>query len=103
MTPLMHAVKYGSLETVEALLELGASVHAKDTWLYTPLHFAALRESESMIKVLLKFGAQPHRGSGRGRFSPFDLVEGRADLILAMGGPKVKGDDVRRFKRNELR
>ena len=55
-TALMLAAGEGQMEAVKVLLELGASVEAKDSAGFTPLHYAAgafWQESTEIVELIL--------------------------------------------------
>ena len=56
-TTLMIAAKYGTAETVGALLEAGANANARDVNGSTALMFAAMYGTAEMVKLLLDAGA----------------------------------------------
>ena len=58
-TPLLIAVREGLLATSERLISQGAQVNAYNTQGYTALHLAILADDLAMIRLLLKFGADP--------------------------------------------
>jgi ankyrin repeat protein len=57
--PLLEAAGSGHVETVQALLDLGASVNARDSHGRTALHQAAIEFRPEVAKVLLERGADP--------------------------------------------
>ncbi|MCX2833349.1 ankyrin repeat domain-containing protein [Microbulbifer thermotolerans] len=71
-TALMYAAQYNNIESVRALIEVGADVNA-ETYIpddrclyrirtsgYTPLHYAARYASHDLIQLLLDAGALPY-------------------------------------------
>ncbi|KAA8892763.1 ankyrin repeat-containing domain protein [Sphaerosporella brunnea] len=58
-TPLIHAAHFGNLEIVQALLQHGAAVDAKDLDGWTPLLWASQWGHEGVVRVLLDHGADP--------------------------------------------
>ncbi|KAJ8668248.1 hypothetical protein QAD02_009911 [Eretmocerus hayati] len=52
-TPLHFATRYGFVETVKCLLNLGADMMIADSRKLTPLHLAHLQENEKIIDLLL--------------------------------------------------
>jgi ankyrin repeat protein len=61
-TPLMQAINLGEVEIVQVLLEAGADIHFSPYFEDTPLGLAALTENLEIVKLLLKFGANPDNG-----------------------------------------
>ena len=56
-TPLHEAASLGRLEKVQALVQSGASVEARDNERHTPLHLAAQRGHREVVQVLIAAGA----------------------------------------------
>jgi len=57
--PLLNdAVDYGAEEFVKLLLEKGANVNSKDAEGNTPLQIAVKSNNQSMIQLLMKYGAK---------------------------------------------
>jgi len=56
-TPAHHAAKYGELEALRCLVELGADTDAKTNQGATPLHFAAAFGELEIVTFLLSKGA----------------------------------------------
>ena len=63
-TPLHKAVEEGNLESIRALIEAGADVHAKDEDGQTPLH---QRGNAEAVRVLIAAGADVHAKDNEGR------------------------------------
>jgi ankyrin repeat protein len=57
ITPLHIAVSKGDQNIVEALLEKGANVEAKDKDGYNPLHIAVTKQNQKIVEALLEKGA----------------------------------------------
>ena len=57
ITPLHCAVKHGSKEVFQCLLEHGADVMARDTDNETPLHWSAKKGNKEVIQCLIEHGA----------------------------------------------
>lgn len=58
-TPLHQAANKGHSESVQALLDCGATVNSRDRNDVTPLHLAALHGHEGALATLLEHGASP--------------------------------------------
>ncbi len=59
-TALLRACKEENLEKVELLLERGASSDIKDHRENSPLNIAIFAKNPQLIKMLIKYGADPH-------------------------------------------
>ncbi len=57
MSNLHRAVIYNKEEVVLKLLEYGADINMKDSWGWTPLHWARFLGSKSLGNILLAHGA----------------------------------------------
>lgn len=72
-TPLTAAACYNHADIVKFLVrECGADVNAQNGRGGTALHYAAINESPSMIKILLKLGADPTL-KNNDEFTPVDI------------------------------
>ena len=81
LTPLIFAVKSGSLEVVRYLLEHGADVnslafHALAYKGWSALHEAAYKNHPEIVKLLLKYGADPYLKANK-KFTALDLAKQR--------------------------
>lgn len=74
-TSLVHRVRWGDLDRVEALLDLGASVHSEDNEGNTALCFAR----EEIVKMLVRHGAQIEYRNEKGLTPLMQLGRGKAD------------------------
>ncbi|XP_055349680.1 transient receptor potential cation channel subfamily A member 1-like [Paramacrobiotus metropolitanus] len=54
LTPLHHAAQHGFASCCEALIRMGASLHAKDKQSRSPLHHAAANGRYNTVKALLR-------------------------------------------------
>lgn len=105
-TQLQRAAMRQQADTVDALLEQGASVGAENHRKRTALHYAVLRgEPESdnslrMVRALLAHGADPNHTDDTGR-APIDLAieRGTHDVVRAL---LANGADPNRIDRNGL-
>lgn len=68
ITPLMLAVTFGPLEVVQALIDAGADVNARDLRGMTPLIYSVSSETQdaAIVKLLLAKGADPDVKSNAG-------------------------------------
>ena len=88
-TPLHHAAGFGSLETVELLLDKGAEVNAKNRRRSTPLHWAI--HDGARVRLLLSHGAAINAKQVEDRTPLYQaavLANGNSvlRLLLAKGG-----------------
>ena len=105
-TPLQRAAMSQQADTVDALLDQGASVGAENHRKRTALHYAVLRRepqsdySLRMVRALLAHGADPNHTDNRGR-APIDLAieRGTHDVVRAL---LANGADPNRIDRNGL-
>ena len=72
---LMVAAAHGHTDTVQALLDAGADVNAKDVTGWTALHAAAFKGDPEIVQLLLDHGAIPGKASWFLR-SPSGMEEG---------------------------
>ena len=117
-TALHTASAGGELKIVNAILEAGANIHAKDSYGATPLHWAAESGHVKVVKALLEAGsdidARDNYGytalywakrEGRSAIEQV-LVEAGADPTKATVGPTNRqygygcGDDWRDSRQN---
>ena len=89
---LIQAASSGLLDRAEILLHFGANVNIRDENGFTPLHVAAIRQNEPMLKLLLKAGADRHAKNKRGQTAS-DFT--RRPQLLAL----LNADDSRRASR----
>ena len=95
-TPLLAAADQGHVESVSALLEAGANVHASSSNGRTALYGAALKGNIEVLRVLLTAGANVDQGRSDGGWTPLisaaeyghvnilhALIEAGANLDLA--------------------
>jgi len=59
MTPIMYAIHYSMIESLETIINAGASIEETDEAGYSPLAYAVHRHMEKCVKVLLDAGAKP--------------------------------------------
>lgn len=101
-SPLIHAARTGSLDTIKVLLDAGADVNQPgptgDGWNATPLQHAILARQSGAVRLLLDRGADPNRVAGPNAPAPLLLAAGDTDptfvhLLLAHGAnPAVEGE-----------
>ena len=77
LTPLHLAVMSDDIKSAKMLIFAGANVKEKDKQNWTPLHHAALRANESMIRLLLSYGADR---------SAKTIYDGTYENILKLAG-----------------
>lgn len=89
-TALAIAVRTGSVEAVNLLLEAGSDVHRAVKSGDTPLHQAVDAEDEPMVRLLVSRGANPNVFSKEGRSALFRAASlgngGLCDLLIQAGG-----------------
>jgi ankyrin repeat protein len=100
-TALIWAVRSGSVEAINVLLDSGADVNLPgstgDNWDATPLQHAILERQPAAVRLLLARGADANRGAG-GSLAPLFLAAGDTDpamleLLLAHGAdPSVEDE-----------
>lgn len=71
-TPL-HSRAVSGRSSMKVLLELGANVHSKNTYEYTPLHTAAQSHNVANTKLLIAYGANVHEQNDTG-LTPLELT-----------------------------
>ncbi len=59
LTPLGAAIEGKNLSVVEYLLQHKAKINGRDGSTYTPLHWACAEGDTAMVKMLLRYGADP--------------------------------------------
>jgi ankyrin repeat protein len=101
-SPLIHAARTGSLDTITRLLDAGADVNwpgpTGDDWDATPLQHAILARQSGAVRLLLDRGADPNRAPDPNAPAPLLLAAGDPDptfvnLLLAYGAdPAIEGD-----------
>lgn len=75
-TPLHLAAKEGHVETVQVLLDHGASVNIQNVYGWTPLHVAAVRNYTDIARLLLKHGADVEAQDNYNQ-TPLEAAEGK--------------------------
>ncbi len=102
-SPLIQAVRTGSLDTIRRLLDAGADVNLPaptgDGWDATALQHAILARQPGAVRLLLERGADPNRVAGPNAPTPLLLAAGDTDptfvtLLLAHGAnAAIEGQD----------
>jgi len=79
-SPLMHAVRTGTVEGVAFLVDAGASVNSIDNNKFTALHVGAVSNNVTLdkIELLIESGANPNAKNKEGE-TAFDLAQTRSD------------------------
>lgn len=101
----VYAAVTGERNTVEAMLERGIPVGARDTEGNTALHMASVRGDAQLAAYLLRKGADPNAVNLYGD-SPLEKAMAShhqevISILVASGGKDLKGDDARRQKATE--
>ena len=74
-TPLIEAISMSSsVETIQYLIKMGASVNQIGGYNYTPAHAAARRGNMGIIQVLADSGADFHISDRANKVSAFDVA-----------------------------
>ena len=101
-TALIWAVRSGSIEAINLLLDSGADVNRPgptgDNWDATPLQHAILQRQPAAVRLLLDRGAEVNHGAGPGSLTPLLLAAGDTDpailnLLLAHGADPTVEDE----------
>lgn len=83
-SPLHDAVNQGRLEIAEEILKRGANPNAFISSGETSLHFAIEAYSPKMVRLLLKYGANPKKNYGY-KLSPLDAAEIHESVYCKVG------------------
>ena len=87
--PIHTAAKAGDLAAVQAELDAGVDVNAKDGIRRTPLHYAAWRGHKELVALLIAKGADLNAQSVFGKTPLDEAIERRrietAELLIAEG------------------
>ena len=84
-TPLHWAASFGSAITVQLLLEqFGADPNVTNSQGMTALHDAVLRSDTEIVKVLIKFGANPTIKNSKDDKSPIDQASDKEDILQVL-------------------
>ena len=83
---LINACKSGSIELINQLIENGADVNTKDDNGWTPLHWAAFRGHEGVVKLLINNKASVDIKNNHAEtplhYAAYNGHEGVAELLL---------------------
>lgn len=98
-SPLHAAVQRGSLQHVQVLLDVGASLSLVDSAGDTPLHLAARANDAGMVAALASHGAPTH-ATDRMQGTPLHAAASAGgheacDALLECGADAAALDDVR--------
>ena len=101
LTPLMYAAKNGNIESVNALIELGADVNTVDHSGRTPLIHAACGGSDACVVMLIDKGADMNKSAADG-FTPLIAAAEQGHFkcieVLLQAGADVNA--LYKFKRH---
>jgi HAD superfamily hydrolase (TIGR01549 family) len=83
---VLRASRRGYYEVLHALIQAGANLDLPNHKLQHPLHFAAFQEHKDIVKLLLKYGANPRNLDRKGRTPAYDTKSEsiRDIMMLAM-------------------
>jgi hypothetical protein len=68
-TAVCRAARRGHVQVLTRLAEAGANLDIPNNKLQSPLHFAAFKQNQDAVKVLLKYGANTRVLDRKGKFS----------------------------------
>ncbi|KAF0287606.1 Tankyrase-1 [Amphibalanus amphitrite] len=97
-SPLHIAAGYGRREVVEHLLQLGASVHARDDGGLIPLHNAGSFGHAEVVALLLRAGADPN-ARDNWNYTPLHeaAIKGKTDVCIVLlqhgADPNIRNTD----------
>lgn len=98
--PLQYAVMYAQREAMEALVEAGADLNARDNTGMTALHVAAMYGRKGPIRWLVSRGADALAVDDFGdRPSHLAAIYGQADAVALL---HESGDDLRGRNKNGM-
>ncbi|KAI8994774.1 hypothetical protein BDB01DRAFT_846780 [Pilobolus umbonatus] len=87
-TPLIYATCFGKCDIAQALLVAGANVNSQDTHGWSALMWATTNNHESLVKLLMNYGASAQAKSAKGR-TVFDFV--KSDSVKSSESSKIAG------------
>ncbi|MCY6488794.1 ankyrin repeat domain-containing protein [Leptolyngbya sp. GGD] len=101
-TPLMYAAESDHAEIIQFLIKSGATVDAQDKRGETALFLAVQEKSVEAVRVLLEFGADPHKKNWDG--TPFESATyaGKEISTLMTSATQGKNDAVSNAAREEM-
>jgi len=72
---LFEAVEAGEIEKVKELIANGANINKRDSWMQTPLHYAAEFGNSEIAKILIDNGAKVNVKSKMANTTPLKIAE----------------------------
>lgn len=81
-TALCRAARRGHVDVIQRLIEAGANMDIPNDKMQHPLHFAAFKENEEVVKILLECGANTRVLDRKGRTPAEDTKNERIRQII---------------------
>lgn len=101
-TPLHMAVKFGSVEVVQTLIDAGVSIQALDDSGRPPLYYGVIRGEPGVVRALLVAGACPNTQTGRGVSVLHNSAKmGHVEIVQAL--LEAGADTELQYKRTGMR
>lgn len=106
-TALFEAANALCYDSMVALIEAGADVNARTVFGASPLRGACLKSNLAAVKLLLKYGADPHFAEdflGRGwRYVEYEGVDGISAMLQAVSmHPPSTSPEIKQLLQKEL-